>query len=52
MLVPEVLAHGTLQYQRNGLGYLVMPKLDVTLEAFLEQFSGLEKATKVIEVII
>lgn len=52
MLVPKVLAHGSFRNEEMLLGYLVMPKLDVTLEIFLEESSGLEKTQKVIGVII
>ena len=48
MLTPQVLAHGTLKKEEKSLGYIIMPKLDVTLETFLESFSGLERAQKVI----
>ena len=52
MSVPEVLAHGIIKNEQNSCGYMVMPKLDVNLEEYIEAYSGLCKVQKVIEVVL
>lgn len=36
MLVPQVLAHGKFEKEDKSLGYIIMPKLDVTLDTYMK----------------
>lgn len=51
MIIPNVIAKGKLNEKLGGPGYIIMPKLDVDLATYLESYTGLERAQKVVLVI-
>ena len=52
MIFPRILAKGTINDDSVATSYFVMHKLDVDMTTYLESFTGIERANKVISIII
>ena len=50
--VPKILALGTLNQESKATNYFIMPKLDVSLTTYIQEYEGIERFQKLFLVFI